>query len=193
MYLCLHYKLQKKFHKKFFGRLKIVWGCVCENCLCSQPPGQRHSTTPPMISRTQSRAMYKTYYIAGVLIIAKSLTEAYAYYRNYCKWFKGLVGCQTPAQAESTGRLQSLCVFYINLCPHSNRVSSNYIGLRTWPWELSVFNLLEPCGPSGQPHQHYATTRYNPKHNSNPWPHHWWQSLWHFGVAWFIQLTQDDH
>jgi len=33
--------------------------------------------------------MYKTYYIAGVSIVAKTLEEAYAYFRDYCNNAKG--------------------------------------------------------------------------------------------------------
>jgi len=57
--------------------------------------GTVYATAPPVHARTQhppwypgqkTYTMYKTYYIAGVQIIALSLSEAYAYYRNNCMW-----------------------------------------------------------------------------------------------------------
>jgi hypothetical protein len=42
-----------------------------------------------MKARTTLSVMYKTYVIAGVSIVAKSLVEAYRYYRDYCTNQKG--------------------------------------------------------------------------------------------------------
>jgi len=49
------------------------------------PPTAPRVRHPPSRSGHKIHTMYNTYYIAGVQIIAKSLSEAYAYYRNNCK------------------------------------------------------------------------------------------------------------
>lgn len=55
----------------------------------SSPPRRWRTTTPPMKPRTTLSVMYKTYVIAGVSIVAKSLVEAYRYYREFCTNQKG--------------------------------------------------------------------------------------------------------
>jgi len=57
------------------------WGGVNNN----PPPSAQRGTHPRLDSACKARIMYHWYIISGVSILAKSLREAYRYYRDNCK------------------------------------------------------------------------------------------------------------
>ena len=54
-----------------------------------KPPSFIHNDATPLAFRDELCVMNKVFYIAGVSIIAKSLEEAYAYFREMCNGEKG--------------------------------------------------------------------------------------------------------